>query len=452
MLNSMQRRTLVVLKTIAWLVLLSFPLTAQGQTANPTATVNWSVVHQTMDGFGASTGYQEQNANLTSSQADLFFTTTSGIGLEWIRIQDSNNGTSTPDLATLQLAVARGAKVLLTMGSHDGGSSSLFAAHTSQAVNKINFLRANSVTVDALGPVNEPTNTGNVIWTAAQMDSYISTSLGPALAGLNPPVPIAMPEQCEWFKDCSNNADTFYSVCLNDANCAKYVKHIGYHGYSTVGYGSAFGTVGNRWTSPPADAAAVGVWETEVTSGFSGFTCDNNSLAAYDPSIADALVWAQNIHFGLTTGEISMWMYWNLISGYSCNDGLTDSSANPAKRFYALGNWSKFVRSGWVRIDATATPVGGVFVSAYKDPASGNFAIVGINQNASDQPLNFVLGGFPAASVTPWVTSASLDLAQQPSISAVGGTFSGTLPASSVTTFVSSTAVLPPTNVIATVH
>jgi len=123
---------------------------------------------------------------------------------------------------------------------------------------------------------------------------------------------------------------------------------------------------------------------------------------------------------------------------------------------YTIGNFSKFIRPGWVRIGATANPVGGVYVSAYKDPSSGNFAIVAINQNGTAVPLNFVLNGFAAASVTPWVTSASLDLAQQPSISAGGGALSGTLLASSVTTFVSklssAVALAPPTNLNAIVH
>jgi O-glycosyl hydrolase len=38
--------------------------------------------------------------------------------------------------------------------------------------------------------------------------------------------------------------------------------------------------------------------------------------------------------------------------------------------------------------------------------------------------------------VVPWVTSASLDLAQQPSITVGGSAFVATLPAASVTTFV----------------
>jgi glucuronoarabinoxylan endo-1,4-beta-xylanase len=80
--------------------------------------------------------------------------------------------------------------------------------------------------------------------------------------------------------------------------------------------------------------------------------------------------------------------------------------------------------------------VGGVSVSAYKDPSTGKFAIVAINQNGSAVTLDFALSGFTANTVVPWVTSASLDLAQQPSITVGGSVFGATLPAASVTTFV----------------
>jgi O-glycosyl hydrolase len=46
------------------------------------------------------------------------------------------------------------------------------------------------------------------------------------------------------------------------------------------------------------------------------------------------------------------------------------------------------------------------------------------------------LSGFTANTVVPWVTSASLNLAQQPSITVGGSAFVATLPAASVTTFV----------------
>src|SRR5262249_19573560 len=73
--------------------------------------------------------------------------------------------------------------------------------------------------------------------------------------------------------------------------------------------------------------------------------------------------------------------------------------------------------------------------SAFKDPVSGQFAIVAVNQgNAVSK--TFALHGFTSAAVTPWVTSASLDLAQQDDIATDGSSFTANLPTQSVTTFV----------------
>jgi glucuronoarabinoxylan endo-1,4-beta-xylanase len=456
MLRGLQPRTSIVLKTIVLFVWLCFSLTAQAQTGTPTDTVNWTDVQQTIDGFGADTGFQEQNTNLTSAQADLFFTTSSGIGLQWIRIQDNGSGSSAPDLATLQLAVARGARVLLSMDFASGGASGNWAGMKTETINKINFLASNGVPVAAVSPQNEPNNSSP--WTAAEFDGYISTVLGPAIVALNPAPIIVMPETGGWF-------DTdMLTTCMTDPNCSKYVGAIASHDYPGTNTtqsavdGFSNGTCCGKYVAAPAAVGSEHIWETEVNGGFlftSGTGCNGNLfLANYDPSIADALVWAHNIHDALTVANASLWMYWNLISGYGCNDGLTDQSVNPAKRFYTTGNWSKFVRPGWVRIRATAAPLSGVFVTAFKDPVSGNFAIIAVNQASSAQPLEFALNGFNAASVTPWVTSASLNLAQQPSISTAANAFSNTLPASSVTTFVgaSSAALLPPTNLHATVH
>jgi glucuronoarabinoxylan endo-1,4-beta-xylanase len=80
--------------------------------------------------------------------------------------------------------------------------------------------------------------------------------------------------------------------------------------------------------------------------------------------------------------------------------------------------------------------VGGVSVSAYKDASTGKFAIVTINHNGSAVTLDFALSGFSANTVVPWVTSASLNLVEQPSITVGGSAFVATLPAASVTTFV----------------
>ena len=58
------------------------------------------------------TGYWASNVNLNAPQADMFFSPSSGIGLEYIRTTNTPDG-SMPDLPTVKLAVARGAKVIV---------------------------------------------------------------------------------------------------------------------------------------------------------------------------------------------------------------------------------------------------------------------------------------------------------------------------------------------------
>jgi glucuronoarabinoxylan endo-1,4-beta-xylanase len=116
------------------------------------------------------------------------------------------------------------------------------------------------------------------------------------------------------------------------------------------------------------------------------------------------------------------------------------------------------VRPGWVRIDANANPQTGVDVTAFKETATGNFAIVVVNENGNNVEQNISLSGFNSGSVTPWVTSASLSLAPQSNVSLANGAFSYSLSPDSVTTFVgvagSGTASRPnaPSGLVAVVH
>jgi len=173
-----------------------------------------------------------------------------------------------------------------------------------------------------------------------------------------------------------------------------------------------------------SNAGGKSIWETEVST-----------FDSFDPSISNGLNWAARIHQALTgPAQVSGWHYWWLISNNSDNEGLTDSSGNPAKRMYVLGNYSKFIRPGFYRIGITNT--GSILVSAYKDPSTGNFVIVAVNQSSSSSSQSFALNGFSAATVTPWITSSTLSLAQQTAVSLNSGTFSYTLPASSVVSLV----------------
>ncbi len=201
---------------------------------------------------------------------------------------------------------------------------------------------------------------------------------------------------------------------MNDANTAGKVGILAAHGYSSVP--SAVNSFGKP------------LWQTETS------TIDD----AFDGSISNALMWAVNIHEYMTKAGANAWHYWWLQSAGADSGGLTDQFGIPAKRMYALGNYSKFVRPDFYRIGATND--GSVLVSAYKDPVSGKFAIAAINTNTVPMVETFHLKDFTPSVVTPWITSESLSLAPQAGWAISGSSFVYALPARSVVTFVGQVA------------
>jgi O-glycosyl hydrolase len=139
---------------------------------------------------------------------------------------------------------------------------------------------------------------------------------------------------------------------------------------------------------------------------------------------------------------VSAWHYWWLVDLATDGEGLLlqgGSTTDPPKRLYTVGNFSKFVRPGYVRVSTSgATPAGGVLVSAFESPADGKVVIVAINPGMASATLPvFVSGGKALTQVTPYVTSAADNLAAQPAIAVTNANFTATLGAQTVTTFVS---------------
>jgi glucuronoarabinoxylan endo-1,4-beta-xylanase len=461
-------------RIVGLLLALAVYQRAQAQTA----TVTWTTTHQTMDGFGgADVNYANSDCNttyntgncffdsLTTTQANMFFSPTSGIGLSIVRTNNAGcpgTGACTVsssimyDIPLLQSAVGLGAQVELTTappanlkysgnfkttstGASDGCiDTSNMAAYASHIVSWIQTLQANGVPVFDIIPFNESNNTsGQCYMTAALYDTFIKSYLGPAMATASLSTKIMI-------TDDDNVTSKYFETCLGDSACAQYVSIASFHGYGT-GSQDGMGTGYCCATAPPTPANIDGttwhIWQSEVNGGF---TYDSSvGLWNWDPSIADALVWARSIHDYMTITNASGWEYWNiadpsagLVAG-GLNSGLTlGDLTTTSKRMYVIGQWSKFVRPGWVRIDATANPVSGVYLTAFKASDNSAYAIVAVNQNSSSADLAFSLDGFPSvASVTPTVTSESVNLADQTDVSVSGAAFSYSLPAASVVTF-----------------
>jgi len=102
---------------------------------------------------------------------------------------------------------------------------------------------------------------------------------------------------------------------------------------------------------------------------------------------------------------------------------------------FTVGNYSRFARPGFYRINVTNNN-SGTLISAYRSTNSGSFAIVAINPISTVVTQIFNLTNFPTvASVTPWITSSSLSLAPQSAVLVTNAEFTYALPALSVVTF-----------------
>jgi len=397
-----------------------------GPTPVPTnCVVNWTDVHQSIDGFGASSGF---NGSLTPAQMNMFYSTNTGIGLSLLRSRIAPDGT-TVEGAAMQMAQSNGARVWSTPWSPpaafkdssnvNGGHfiSSNYQAYANQTANYVRFVKTNyGVNLYAVSVQNEPdqsTSYESCLWTAQQMHDYIPY-LYAALSNYGvASTKILMPEYSVWNFAIASNT-------LADTVTSNMVGVLAGHDYD--------------YTVSPVNSGNKGLWETEAST-----------FDTYDGGIGNGLYWAETIHAYLTEAQVNAWHFWWLIPlGKTDNEGLTDISGNPAKRMYVLGNYSRFVRPGFVRVGVSnkALPT---YISAFKDTNTGKFAIVAINPLNAGYAQTFNLSGFTTPVVTPWVTSGSLSLSNQVPVAVSNSTFVYNLPASSIVTFVGQAGTVSPT-------
>jgi glucuronoarabinoxylan endo-1,4-beta-xylanase len=463
-----------ILGTLLLLSVFSWNVQAQ------TATVRWGTVYQTIDGFGAYAN-AANGEPISSAQAAIFFGTATGdIGLTLMRVPVTNGG-GTPGscltvstscagsgVSEMQAALAANSQVRIwaspwsppsayktngsTVCNTGTGAGSLIASdYASYATWLANYVKSLSslygINLYALSLQNEPdycpTSYDGAVWTAANFDTFIKTNLGPTFATDGLTTLIMMPETSDFL-----NFESYASSTMADSAAAAFVSINAWHDYDAT------------WNPPnsvanPYASQGKRYWETEASAG-KGF---GPSLmgGAWDPSMADALLWAAIIDNRIAVANASAWNWWAMIGGAGDNEPLIGgpNGTQIAQRAYVIGNYSLFVRPGYNRIDATHVPQSGVTVSAYKNQSTGALVIIATNYNSSSVSQIFSLSGATISTMTPWTTSANLNLIQQSGISVSGDSFSYTLPAESVTTFVGVAGGMvpsPPADLKATVQ
>ena len=162
------------------------------------------------------------------------------------------------------------------------------------------------------------------------------------------------------------------------------------------------------------------LWMTEVYT-------DSKNDADLWPMALDV---ATNIHNAMVEAEFNVYTWWYIRRSY----GMIKENGQISKRGWCMAQYTKFVRPGFKRVDATKSPATNVYVSAYK--GGDQIVIVAVNTNTSSKSLTFSLAGAKVTEFTQYTTSSSKNLANGGTISVSGSGFSATIDAQSVTTWV----------------
>ncbi len=393
--------------------------TAGNGSASQTITVNPATTYQTMTGFGAS--FTDSSASLVASSPlrsqimTKLFSPTSGIGLDFLRqpigasdfsqslfsYDDLPSGQTDPTLAkfsiahdnayilpVLQQALSLNPNVTVmatpwsppgwmkTTGSMIGGtlSSGDYQVFAQYLTKFIQAYDAAGVPISLITPQNEPeyspSNYPGSTLTASQEASLID-DLGPDLkqAGLSTKI-IAY--------DHNWNDTTFPETVLGDPTAGPYVAGVAWHCYA--GDPSAQTTVHNAYPN-------VGTYFTE---------CSGTQSSNPANTFSDSLDWqTENLIIDATRNWAKTVATWNMalnpgggpsMNCTNCTGVVTvDNSADTATynaEYYVLGQASKFVKPGAVRIDSNTFGSGNLEDVAFQNP-DGSDALIALNADTS---------------------------------------------------------------------
>jgi len=402
----MYRKTTRLL-SVASIAFAAMPILVGSRAANATdVTVDLTATKQMIRGFGASSAWcgTVSTSVMDSLYKDLGYSILrvrieEGIGDSW---SSGNFSAWAPELANAKNAVARGAIVFASPWNPPASMKSGGKLMTSKYADYASYLKAyakyfsdNGAPLFAVSIQNEPDYAATwTAWTATDLLTFL-TGQG---ATLSSAIKVIMPESFQFIHAMSDPS-------LNDATAASYISIIGGHLYG-----------GKIQDYPLARNQGKELWETEHYFD--------------DDTIANIMKMATEIHDCMVTGYMNAYVYWWITYG----NGLATSSGTIFKRAYVLGQFAKYIRPGYYRVDATANPATNVSVSAYR--GEDKVVVVAVNSGTASVNQNFVLGSGTGAQISSWQTTADSNMTAGQTYQVSGGAFTAALPAQSITTFV----------------
>lgn len=406
---------------LACLTALPLMLTPTHVSAASDANINLSSEKQLIKGFGGI-NHPAWIGDLTAAQRETAFGNGANqLGFSILRIYvDENRNNWYREVATAKRAIEQGALVfaspwnppsdMVETFNRNGDTNAKrlrydkYAAYAQHLNDFVTYMKDNGVNLYAISVQNEPDYAHEwTWWTPQEMLRFMKEN-----AGSIQNTKVMAPESFQYLKNMSD-------PILNDPQALANMDILGAHTYGTQFKDFAYPLFKQK-------GAGKELWMTEVYYPNS----DNNSSDRWP----EALDVSYHMHNAMVEGDFQAYVWWYIRRQY----GPMNEDGSISKRGYNMAHFSKFVRPGYYRVDATKNPDTNTFVSAYK--GDNKAVIVAINRGTSAVSQKFVLQNGNASTVSSWVTDSSRNLASGAPITVSGGAFTAQLPAQSVTTFV----------------
>ncbi|HCD51772.1 MAG TPA: hypothetical protein DEQ34_04945 [Balneolaceae bacterium] len=410
-----------------------FSFTGSGQAQN--VTIDLDSTFQTIRGFGAANIVDWYGQDLTMDDVDVAYGTGEGtLGFNILRLRISPNPADWDNgnqIETARKAHEMGALVWAAPWNppadmYDPNSDQrkvdptkydLYAAHLDSF--RV-FMENNGVPIYAISVQNEPDYAND--WTAWEPEEVV-TFLRDYAPMIGTKVMSAESFQFRL---------SYYDPILTDSLATANTDIIGGHIYG-----------GGIAKYPLAAEKDKEVWMTEH------YTSSDRSANMWP----DALEVGKEIH-RVMNANWNAYVWWQIKRYYSpIHDGVdadTDNFVDRAsvgsitKRGWVMSQFSRFIRPGYTRVFADGPYERGyvnVLTSAYVDSARSKMVIVAVNGESAEKDINVNLNGLTTHSFSRYITSEDDNVEQLDDLQIEGFNFSATLPANSITTFVSSDLV-----------
>lgn len=316
-------------------------------------------------------------------------------------------------------------------------------------MNVVKYFQTSGTPFDFISPFNEPQwdwgknpNQEGTGATNSEMAEF-ARILGPKLQSAGVSTKIVLGEANQWNSLDANNKDDrgdqinqfFNATSSNYIGNVPALEHLlSAHSYFTTCPNGELVNYRHKVNEKRnAIDASLKLWQTEF--GVLRDVCGQYNGYPRNLSIDYGLYIAKVVHSDFAIANVTSWQWWLAVDTYNYSDGLvyindlaggydlnaikSDGIVIDSKQLWCLGNFSRFVRPGMIRVGASisdvtdpVTAAGSQMVTAYKNPVTKEFVIVIINTGGGEKKYTLDTRAFKLtdSGMNAYTTTAAKNL------------------------------------------